>query len=175
MATSISVAASWMWKAAHRSSSIFVRRRRSVCLVSSLMSGWTASGSSSRLLDVSELLVAILRSSSSRARGRHPNLPAAYSVALMRTPAILVASCSVMESVFSVFGGPTIMSREQSSMLALTLSLISEEREEGAIPESRIESCSVSRDANVCLSPDANATGFYPTLMNGAFLPLLGD
>ena len=50
------------------------------------------------------------------------------------------------------------MSRGRSSMLALTLSLISEEREKGTIPESRIESCSVSRVANVCLSLDANAT-----------------
>ena len=31
-------------------------------------------------------------------------------------------------------------------------------RKAAAIPESRIESCSVLRDANVCLLPDANAT-----------------
>ena len=52
------------------------------------------------------------------------------------------------------------MSRGRSSMLALTLSRISEEREKGAITEFRIESCSVSRVANVCLSLDANATYF---------------
>ena len=117
--------------------------------MSSLMSGWTATGSSSRLLDESELLVAIFRLSSSRASGRHPNLPAAHCVALMCNPAMLFASCSVMASIFSVVGGPTIMSRGLSSMLALTLSLISEEREKGAIPESRIKTCSVSRAANV--------------------------
>ena len=63
----------------------------------------------------------------------------------------------MMASIFSVVGGPTIISRGQSSMLALTLSLISKEREKGAIPDFRIESYSVSRAANICLSLDANA------------------
>ena len=150
-----------MWYAAHLSSCTFVRRRKSICFASSLMSGWTVSGLGNRALDTSALFVTILRSSSSRTRGRHPNFPAAHSVALMRTPAMLFASCSVMASIFSVVGGPTIMSRGRSSMLALTLSRISEEREKGAIPEFRIESCSVSRVVNVCLSPDANAIFSY--------------
>ena len=58
----------------------------------------------------------------------------------MRTPAMLFAVFSVMASIFSVVGGLTIMSRGRSSMLALTLSRISEEREKGAISELRIES-----------------------------------
>ena len=43
-------------------------------------------------------------------------------------------------SIFSDVGGPTIMSRGRSSMLALTLSRISEEKENGAMTGSRIES-----------------------------------
>ena len=74
-----------------------------------------------------------------------------------------------MASILSVVSGSTIMSRGQSSMLALTLSLISKEREKGAIPESRIKTCSVSRVANVCLALDANATYF---LLDAA---ILGD
>ena len=94
----------------------------------------------------------ILRSSSLRARGRHPNFPASQSIALMRTLAMLFVSCSVMESIFSVVGGSTIMSRGRSSMLDLTLSRISEEREKGAISEIRIESAfHVSRTFVCCL------------------------
>ena len=131
------------------------------------MSGWIVAGLGNCALGTSTLFVAILRWSSLRARDRQPNFPAAHSVALMRTPAMLFASCSVMASIFFVVGGPTIMTRGQSSMLALTLSRISEEREKGAIPEFRIESCSVSRVVNVCLSLDANATYF---LLDAAIL-----
>ena len=42
------------------------------------ISAWTFSGLGSRSFDVSALLVAIVRSSSSRARGRHPNFPDAH-------------------------------------------------------------------------------------------------
>ena len=57
-------------------------------------------GSGNLVLDTSALFVAVLRSLSSKARGRHPNLLAAQSVALMRTPAMLFAGCSVMASIF---------------------------------------------------------------------------
>ena len=66
--------------------------------------------------------MAIDRSSSSRARGRHPNFPDAHYVALICTPAMHFARCSVMSSIFTVVGGLIIISRGRSSMLALTLS-----------------------------------------------------
>ena len=77
--------------------------------------------------------MAILRSSSLRARGRHLNFPADQSVALMRTPAMIFANFSVMASIFSVVGGPAIIARGRSAMLALTMSQISKELEKGAI------------------------------------------
>ena len=112
--------------------------------MSSWISGWTVAGSGNRVLDASALFVEILRSSSSRARGRHPNFPADQSVSLMRTPSMLFAIYSVMASIFSVVGGPTIMSSGRSSMLALTLSQISEEREKGPMNGSRMESAFVA-------------------------------
>ena len=72
--------------------------------------------------------------------GEAPKLPDAHFVAFTRTPTILFASCSVKKFIFSVLGGLIIVSRGRSSMLSLPLSLISEEREKGAIPEVRIES-----------------------------------
>ena len=71
--------------------------------------------------------------------GEAPEFPASQYVALMRLPAMLFASCSVMAFIFSVVGGPTIMSRGRSSMLALKLSRISKEKEKGAITGIRME------------------------------------
>ena len=88
---------------------------------------WIFAGLGSRSFDVSALLVEIVRSSTSRARGRHLNFPDAHFVALICTPAMHFASFSVMSSIFPVVGGLIIMSRGRSSILALTLSIISDE------------------------------------------------